>query len=561
MTELKSNPNLRLKSEPISKSEIELKSERKLKLIIVDDEAEIREGINRAIAWTDHGIEVAGLANNGREALRMIETLEPDMLLLDIRMPVMSGLEVLEKLPEQKKIPRVAILSGYDDFNYCQQALRSGVSDYLLKPCRPQDILAVIRKMREQILTTENEARKWDYLQSQFRENLGLLREKLLIYLIQHETMDPQMGLIRWRLYEMEISPENIGVALVRTDNLKTPDHMSGEDVEFTKLAVRNAIKDCLQNVPALQNMICDYNDDLLVLWNIAAEDLQAFTVRMEGLRQRVAATLGVTVTIGIGEPAALPCNLYASFNSAFFAVEQGFWEGPNQIIHYSQISNDGCMNSNSSIHEEDTIIQCIRTSDNERVYMALDAYFENVARPGVNTKEEVQRLVTALICSIYHVCVERGLDTDKIFGPNLAILGELGRTTTIHELKQKIRACLNMIFELYPSHKTQWKVVNNALKYMEENYSEDLSLESVAQKVFVSAGYLSTIFKQVLQKNFVDSLHEIRVQKAKERLGDHHAKIYEIAVAVGYKDEKYFSQIFKKITGMTPNQYRDSVS
>jgi two-component system response regulator YesN len=543
------------------KANLQLKPDRKLKLIIADDEAEIREGINRAIPWNENGIEVVGLAINGREALRMIENFEPDILLLDIRMPVMNGLEVLEKLPEQKKLPKVAILSGYDDFSYCQQALRGGVSDYLLKPCRPQEILSVIRRIREQILTAEREASKWEYLQEQFRENLGLLREKLLIYLIQHETMDPEMGLVRWRLYEMEISPQDIGVALVRTDNLKTPEHSSGEDLEFTKLAVANAIQDCLQINPALKNIICDYNDDLLVLWNLTAENLETFINRMERFRQEVAQTLRVTVTIGIGEPAALPCNLYNSFNSAFLAVEHGFWEGPNRTIRYSEILEDGFVSNNRTNYQEDAIIQCIRTSDNERMDPAVDAFFESLALPGVNTKDDVQRMVTALICSVYHVCVERGFDTDKIFGPNLAILGELPRSATIHELKQKIRTCLKLILELYPSHTSQWKVVNNALKYMEENYAEDLSLESVAQKVFVSAGYLSTIFKQVLQKNFVDSLHEIRVQKAKERLRDCHAKIYEVALVVGYKDEKYFSQIFKKITGMTPNQYRDSAS
>ena len=283
MIKLTENPKLALNSELKQKSELQpksmlqLKSERKLKLIIADDEAEIREGINRAIPWNENGIEVVGLAFNGREALRMIEAFEPDILLLDIRMPVMNGLEVLEKLPEQKKLPKVAILSGYDDFSYCRQALRSGVSDYLLKPCRPQEILAVIGRIREQILTAECEASKWQYLQEQFRENLGLLREKLLIYLIQHETMDPEMGLVRWRLYEMEITPQDIGVALVRIDNLKTTEYSSGADLEFTKLAVRNAMKDCLQTKPALKNMICDYNDDLLVLWNLTEESPETF--------------------------------------------------------------------------------------------------------------------------------------------------------------------------------------------------------------------------------------------------------------------------------------------
>jgi two-component system response regulator YesN len=537
-----------------------LKSDRIFKLIIVDDEAEIREGISRAIPWADYGISVIGLAKNGREALRMIADLEPDMMLLDIRMPVMDGLEVLEKLPERKPTPKVAILSGYDDFKYCRQALRSGVSDYLLKPCRPRDILNAIQKMREQILAEENKASQWEYLQEQFRENLDLLREKLLIYLIQHETIDIKTALVRWQLYEMEVIPQDMGVALVRIDNLRTLAQSSGKELELTKLAVHNLIRDTLRTAPVLKHMICDYNDDLLVLWNLARENIEIFTARMESLRQKVTISLGVTVTIGLGEPAAGPANLYTAFNTAFLAVEQGFWEGPDRIIRYTQVTQDGFLVHNISLQEENAIIQCIRTSDFEGLDPALDTFFANLARPGIYSKDDVQRVVTALICSVYHVCAERGLNTEKIFGPNLAILGELNRTATLNALKSKIRNCLNIIIEQYPAHKNQWKVVNSALKYIEENLAEDLSLEIVAQKVFVSSGYLSTIFKQVLQKNFVDCLHEIRMKRAKELLRDFHAKIYEIATQVGYKDEKYFSQIFKKMTGMTPNQYRDTV-
>ncbi|HBE79421.1 MAG TPA: hypothetical protein DDW65_16850, partial [Firmicutes bacterium] len=512
------------------------------------------------IPWGDYGIIVAGLATNGREALQMIADLKPDMMLLDIRMPVMNGLEVLEQLPEENHIPKVAILSGYDDFRYCQQALRSGVSDYLLKPCRPQDILAVIQKMREQILAEEIEVNQWEYLQEQFRENLDLLREKLLIYLIQHETIDNQTALVRWRLYEVEVAEEDIGVAIVRIDNLKMLARTSGKELELVKLAVHNLILESLETTPALKNMICDYNDDWLILWNLTAEDIEKFVLRIERLRQRVASGLKATVTIGLGEPARDLSYLYSSFNSAFSAVEQGFWEGPDRIIRYTQIVDDSFIRSNISIQEESAIIQCIRTSDDQRMEPALDDFFTQLTRPGINSKDDVQRMVTALICSVYHVCVERGLNTESVFGPNLAFLDELSRIATLDELKQKIKACLNMIIEQNPSHKNQWKVVNNALQYIEENFAEDLSLESVAQKVFVSSGYLSTLFKQVLQKNFVDCFHEIRIQKAKERLHDSHAKIYEIAIEVGYKDEKYFSQIFKRITGMTPNQYRDTV-
>ena len=168
--------------------------------------------------------------------------------------------------------------------------------------------------------------------------------------------------------------------------------------------------------------------------------------------------------------------------------------------------------------------------------------------------------MITALICSVYHVCLERGINTDAIFGPNLAILDELPRFETLQELHGRILSCFKAIITLHPRQKTQWKMVAQAVNYIEEHYREDLNLENVAKVVFVSPGYLSASFKGVLQKNFVDYVTEVRIKRAKELLKDFHLKIYEIALQIGYKDEKYFSQIFKRSTQMTPNQYRDTL-
>lgn len=547
-------------------------AEKNLKLLIVDDEAEIREGINRLIPWEKNGVTVAGLASNGREALRIIAEVEPDIMLLDIRMPVMNGLEVLEQLPDQKHLPKVVILSGYDDFEYCRQALRKGVVDYLLKPCRPKEILEVIKKIKLTMIEDELQKGRGAYLQKQIQENIEILRENLVISLIEHETLDQEASLTKWRLYQMEIPPDQIGVVLIRIDHLKKSGSFSEkrnlsleersypEEIAKLKMAVRQDLVFFLNSDSALKNIICDYDEDLLVLWSITKTPVPEFNQRMENFQQFIATrqTDPYTVTIGFGELAENLAGLPSAFNSARLAVEYGFWEGPNRIIRFPKVAGENLDGRHVSIQEQNAIIQCIKTNDPENLESALEAFFKNLVSQG--SKSYVQKMVTALFCSVYHACVERGVKTEEIFGPQMAILDELPRLKTLPELKQKIYTCLRQIIEQHPAHKNQWKVVNNALKYMEENYGKDLSLESVAQKVYVSAGYLSTIFKQVLQKNFVDSLHEVRVNQARELLRNLRLKVYEVALRVGYKDEKYFSQIFKKYTGMTPHQYRDTI-
>jgi two-component system response regulator YesN len=531
-----------------------------LKLLIVDDEAEIREGILHSIPWEEHGIVIAGLAANGREALRMISEMKPDFMLLDIRMPVMNGLEVLEILAEQQSPLKVIVLSGYDDFSYCQRALRFGVSDYLLKPCRPKEILDALVKLINQINLEKEQARQWDGLLQKFRENIPILRENLIISLIQHKPADDKAALTRWNLYQMQVTPQNIGIALVRIDEQHKLTSLSRNEFELTKFSLYQQVEAITQQPPVLKTAISYFHDNVIILWNVDEETPDLFSRRMEQLRFHVETNMPVTITIGLGEPANDLSELQAAFHSAILALEHGFWEGPNRIIHYSQVINDGFSENRTLIQEENLIVHCIRTNDPQRLEPALQSFFANLSIPGKNSKDSIHKMITALICSVYHVCLERGMNTDSIFGPNLAILDELPRIETLNELHARILLCFRQIIELHPLQKTQSKMVTQAVNYIEDHFAEDLNLEIIAKIVFVSPGYLSTSFKLVLQKNFVDYLAEVRVRKAKELLKDFHLKIYEIADKIGYKDEKYFSQIFKKITGMTPNQYRVSV-
>lgn len=533
-------------------------TKRMVTLLIVDDEAEIREGIHQTISWDQYGIAVVGLAANGQEALELIDEIHPQMILLDIRMPIMNGLELLEKLSLRPRRPRVIIISGYDDFYYCQKALQNGAEDYLLKPCHPHQIVATLSKLSRGILAEECQAQRLAELRSQFRENLNLLREKFIADLLRTDQFNLQTAMEKWHLYELGIPPQNIGVALVRIDR----NGYSRENLELQKLAVHNLMVAAFDETPAIHCFICDQNDDLFILWEFTSESAILIRARLEALRQRIVDDYSFTVTIGLGSVGATFGDLYQAYHSALWALEHSFWLGTNRLIDYEEIETEEGEFKDFPATEESAIIQCIRTNDAARLNPAVESFFNAISRIGEKFgnagKEQVLRLITALVCSVYHVCVERGIDTGLIFGAELSILDELSRVETIAELKQRVTECLANILTLSPAHKNSWKVVNKALEYIREHFQEDLSLESLARQVFVSPGYLSTLFKKELQKNFTDCLHEVRIDQAKECLRNEQLKVYEIALAVGYRDEKYFSQVFKKWVGLSPNQYRE---
>lgn len=532
---------------------------RSIRLLIVDDEEEIREGISQTIPWEKYQISLVGQAANGQEALNLIRDTRPDIMLLDIKMPVVNGLDVLERLSQFAPKPQVIILSGYDDFSYCQNALKKGAVDYLLKPCHPREIIDIVTKIRDDILTKEEENQRLEKLRKQFRENLDLLREKLVIYLARTENPDVKIGSEKWRLYEMGIAPENIGIALIRIDR-----HGYRESLELEKLAVRNRVQEILNVDPAIPCFLCDHDDDLLILWEYNPGYEENFHSRLEELRRSIEENFTFTVTVGLGTVVSSFAELYHGYNSALLALEHSFWLGTNRVIDYCQVEPEEEEAVNFPSTEEEAILYCIRTNNNEQIEAAVNSFFKAVAGSGEGYgktgKDCLLKLVTALFCSVFHVCVERGLNTEEVFGSDLSILDELSRMETIDDLRQKVIAIFKKILSLSSVHKSSWKVVAKALQFMDEHYMEDLRLETVAQNVYVSPGYLSALFTRELQKNFVCCLHEIRISKAKILLRNEHIKIYEVATSVGYNSEKYFSQIFKKLVGMTPNQYRETL-
>jgi two-component system response regulator YesN len=152
-------------------------------------------------------------------------------------------------------------------------------------------------------------------------------------------------------------------------------------------------------------------------------------------------------------------------------------------------------------------------------------------------------------------------MNTDEIFGIGLTAIDDILKVDTLALIKQKIMQISHKILDKIQSRNSGNKIIELSLKYIEENYHKDLNLDTVANSVYINSGYFCILFKKTMGTNFIDYLHKKRIEKACEILTDIHSKSYEVALKVGYSNEKYFYQIFKKHTGMTPTQYKESIS
>ena len=527
-----------------------------IKLLIVDDEAEIRKGIKNKIQWEENGVIVCGEAENGLEAIEMINRLHPDILLVDIRMPVMNGLELIEYISSYNPDIKSVILSGHDDFSYAQKALKLGARDYLLKPCMPAQILETVLKVKAEIESFNTTREMLDKMKVQLNEALPLLKEKLLTRLVKGEINDLQYIREKFELFKVNLDVKNAAVALIRMDEMQLiAKNYGSEDIELMKFAIKNIIEEILSGI--IKCEVFENNDDVAVMLNTGnSAEIMPF---LNKIKDSIKNKLGLCVSVGIGNSYEDLENVHLSYIEAVKAVETRFFLGEDIVVCYSDIQDMDKEESPYPIKEEKIILDSLSSGNIDKLEANLNRFFDNLLS-GTYSKGSHIKSALALHLSLYHYCIEKGINTDEVFGQGFSRLDELLKLNSLERLKTMLLNDIKSIVEYSAAKKKSNMLVDLAVKYIDKNYSADLSLETVAKEVFITPTYLSFLFKQCLGISFVDYLNKTRITKSCELLKDLRMKTYEISSSVGYKDEKYFSFVFKKYMGITPTQYREQL-
>jgi two-component system, response regulator YesN len=527
-----------------------------IKLLIADDEEEIRSGIRDIIDWKSNGISVCGEVENGLEALKIIQETAPDILLLDIKMPEMDGIQVMEHLAPESKM-KIIILSGYDNFSYAQKALKLGASDYILKPCHKDVILQTVLRVKEGIESELKNKIFFDQLQAQFNHSLPLLKEKYLIKLL-NTAYDSELKLLEnFELFKINIPTKPIVVAVV---NIDYPYHFYEQftrDAELMKFAIRNICTETIYQ--RFFHEIIEYNGDIIILVSLDPKQREQLLQLLEQIKDTIKLNLSFSVSIGIGNIEEDIHRIHLSYVEALKSIEAKFFLGADTIIQYQDIHSSVIEDALYPIAEEKSVLNCIAQGNEAELDVAIDGFF-TVLSPEKRSKICFTRCCLALYLSIYHFCIERALHEDETLDHNFSTLDSILKLETMSEMKEIIINSAKYAMSRVNRKKGNNKTIEMAVKYIEENYAKDISLENISRSVYLSPSYFSLLFKQVMSINFVDYLNKVRIENACELLKDIQYKTYEIAYKTGFHDEKYFSFIFKKVTGMSPSQFRSNI-
>ena len=532
------------------------------KILLVDDERMIRKAIANSIDWPRHGVQIVADVANGEEALLVMDKEAIDIVITDIRMPVMDGLKLAEAIRTNYPKTRIIILSGYDDFEYARTAIKQGVQDYLLKPVSEEELIPSIRRLEKEIGSEYENEREIILSKKLLQENKVLICTKVIQDIVDGRSGEGIMS--RAKKLGMNLAGPLFGVILVSADNYNVKyNSREGEQPQLQRFAIYNVFEELFRE--RLSGTVAYSGDEEV----IAIFSSQRFmkTRMYEVLRditKTIETVLEVNVSMAlsgeIGELADVP-RLY---KKALVASKQNFYVGRSQV----------CIGDEEDKHKEQNWLY--KRADYEREFMkelgkgsceGMIAIWQKIADFFESEKisaEVVKDACIRLCKDMFVRLIDLGINIkDESNDENYYYVNDIQKKRIFADVSEYMELVIKDVHEkiAQAAEKKYSYMVRLAMSYLEENYGKDVSLTEVADVIGVSANYFSKIFKKEVGTNFVDWFNQLRIEKAKDILLKNTYKVYEVAEMVGYSEYKYFITMFKKYTGKTPKQFREKGS
>lgn len=535
-----------------------------IKVFLVEDEMVIRRGIKNSIDWEKEGYIFCGEASDGELAYPMIIKEKPDILITDIRMPFMDGLELCKLVKKELPNIKILILSGYDEFDYAKEAIRLGVTEYLLKPISSGKLLEALNWVSESIRREKEDKDLVRKYMEEMRENTEHEKQKFFEQMIAG-NLSMADALETGKKYEMNLSAGMYNLLLFRF-TLGEENRKSGELLGEAEYAIEK-LTERLEYVFEFQRGVEGW------AFLLMADNEEQMSERVKELSKDLEEIMKNYSTIayfgGIGQPVARLRELEESFREAERALAARFTMELNRIISVEDIRmaqnvdtlDDIEITSFGEIEKTRTMLEkFLNNGAEDEIDEFVDVYINEL--PEENLKSVLMRQY--IIMDAYIVMMSFCEKIEGIEGEMQAQSEELKNSMktiqTLEEIKNYIRMLLKKIIGVRDtiSGRRYSDIIEIAKDQIRKTYmSDEISLNTIAAEVGMSPSYFSSIFSKEMGKTFVEYLTEIRMDRAKELLMCSSMKTSEIGYEVGYKDPHYFSYIFKKTQNYTPKEFR----
>jgi two-component system response regulator YesN len=541
-----------------------------LKLFIVDDEPDTREGLRYYFDWKNYGIEVIGEADDGSAAIPIILQEKPDIVLSDVRMTDMDGIEMAKHIRSSNENVKIVFISGYDDIGYIKSALKVDAIDYILKPVDLNELAAVIEKVIKLINEEKEEKLRISKLNQKLMESMPTLREKFFMTLVRDGIREEKSIDKKIEFLELDLprDAEYCLFVISIDDKGEVFDSISERNKQLTSYSIINICEELINKSMkghAFENRPGEYicivrlqcrEDE----YNQCYGDEENLYSLLKDIKDNIHKFLKLSVTIGVGLTVSSLKDISQSYSIAYENVNQKLFLGKNQII----IDN---LQEEDYIHQFDfsntqRLANIIKSSDEEKLTEAVEDIFKEIARYKNANIKYCLNIGLQLILTASRQLMELQINTDESLLDENQVWERLFKLETLEDMKAVIINYLVAVSR-YISEKRNKKsrnIIEQIKEIIHKKYNENITISDIAKEVYLSTTYLCMVFKQETGDTVNEYITEVRIEKAKELLKNPQNKLYDICYSIGYIEPGYFSKIFKKHTGLSPTEYRDKL-
>ncbi|MCR5153313.1 MAG: response regulator [Lachnospiraceae bacterium] len=507
------------------------------KLYIADDEAVIRDGIKCVIDWEELGYTVCGESGNGEDALKDILALSPSLVLIDIRMPKLYGLEVIEKAREAGFAGKFIILSGYSDFEYAKQAMKSGVKHYLTKPLDEDELLVAVKEINQQFETAESAKNMEEFLKEKSRREI---LEDIITAKADFEQLD---------LKALELDADCYQVVMYESFNIdKARLHYQFFDL-FRLAGPGNELFDHFEY---------KQKNILLLRGHLATERFSRFLDHYESAPQKGSPLDSLFITYGRCVKDIDLC--YTSYDQASDLLKRRFFCVQGQHVlgfdDLPSVQNNLTDLDKTKIDEYSReFTDLLQTFNRRKVAESLYSLEEYLYHVDADISQ-VKLFMTDVYLQVKDTISRKFTSTELHFDSNSNIIEYINHRNYLYEIiiyfSNSFEKIMNSI-----GGSSRDSVMDDILYYIDHNYHSNIKLEMIASLFGYNSSYLGKVFNRTVGESFNSYVDKIRVNHAIELLSLNKLKVYEIAERVGYRNVDYFHKKFKKYTGDSPAEYR----
>lgn len=535
-----------------------------LRVLLVDDEMIVRYGIKSMINWEEIGLTIIGDASNGEEALKLYHLHNPEIVITDIKMPIMDGIELIQAIRKINEETKIIILSCYEEFAYAKEAIRLGASEYLIKSdMMPKDLESSLMKAKDSLMSEIEKSNLVEEIIAKSQKNVDMKKGQFFRDLasgaIGHKEMIEEM-IDQLDLHHLKNSIIGLQVSIDYYEKLTAS--LNECAIKEMNRALEEEIEQILYKCEKCSGEIFSDNNgevNLLLTSTHDHSDKELYD-RAYGIGEKILSQtkkkLRYTVTVGISNIFQSLSAVKEIYSQVQAACKYKLFNGCNKIILYSTLISTEPPQKPIKIN-----FNIIHDFIYFNKHKELKQFFNDIFNEIDQSKdcERVHLISLELVLLLNNIYAELENDQQKIMQKKKEYYDQIKYLETIEEFKTWFIQAFEGIMHSFRSSYNSDNI-DKAIKFIQENYTQKITLQMMSDYLYLSKNYFVNLFKSETGESFVEYLTKYRIEKAKELLKDHKLKTSDVGAMVGIEDYRYFSKVFKKTAGMTPREYKEII-